>query len=579
MELDGRRIFFRKQCFWPDKMEQIHECVRNSLHITQIGIRNCELTELLAHPDRHLVCIDTVYCEKLELLHSKCKSFIMYQNKNHITETDLLVIDDWNVYGQIKNLLQHHHKVNKYIIINNTTLDGEISESVRLNLDLDEQSIKFGYPKADITRGVRLAITEFLTNQSDWRMAYKCTEGKGFTILARSTASITQAIRDARIAVFFHLGNFNLWSYFAKYIRLIFDTFNYVTLYVSYQKQHETLDKIKALYPNTVFILALRGCDIGAQLLLTKHAIDHNCDYDYVLKLHTKSAPFERATMTFPLCGAVEQIVRCMNIFMNVPRTGIICTDIWKFKISRANYNSPLIDRLCSDLGLQFNPEHYFAAGTMFWFDWKRMRDFMKNVDISAIYQSMQSGYMTNIYPTIMHSWERMFGTIYQDFGYSCEEVNIPNYRITSMLPDCPHDGNLLPYFNECNSFALFGSTNFSNALLPLLSCKNKACSYIYAYDTIYFGHHVEAPDFSKILRDLNIAFTHNTQQYQQINLPLVDMLIINLDQYVMAKENPFYHEYRVKKYIYFTGQNIRNGGNGWNIIRKGERYLLLSRI
>ena len=104
-----------------------------------------------------------------------------------LVETDLLFIDTWHVYGQLKReLARWHSSVRKFIVMHDTELDGIRGESVRCNWDVAEQSHDSGIPVEEITKGLLPAISEFLADHPEWTLLTQYFNNYGLTILARS---------------------------------------------------------------------------------------------------------------------------------------------------------------------------------------------------------------------------------------------------------------------------------------------------------------------------------------------------------------------------------------------------------
>jgi hypothetical protein len=90
-----------------------------------------------------------------------------------IEQTDLLFIDTWHAYKQLKGELERHHsKVNKYIILHDTS-----------NFEFkDEDSYEdWGWIGDD--KGIWPAIEEFLQDHSEWTLHERFTHNNGLTIL------------------------------------------------------------------------------------------------------------------------------------------------------------------------------------------------------------------------------------------------------------------------------------------------------------------------------------------------------------------------------------------------------------
>lgn len=136
---------------------------------------------------------DIVFCEfeEIETVSNNAGvkySFIEQNNLNLDLEKnyDLTFIDTWHVYGQLKRELAKFSKnTNKYIILHDTTVDGQFGESIRLNQDTEKQSQLSGFEISEIEKGLWPAVEEFLASSSEWLLEKKYTNCNGLTILKR----------------------------------------------------------------------------------------------------------------------------------------------------------------------------------------------------------------------------------------------------------------------------------------------------------------------------------------------------------------------------------------------------------
>ena len=89
-----------------------------------------------------------------------------------IESTDLLFIDTWHAYIQLKAELEKHaFQVKKYIILHDTTSYESTDES--------------SYDLVGNGKGLWLAIEEFLQDNPDWILHERFTNNNGLTILKR----------------------------------------------------------------------------------------------------------------------------------------------------------------------------------------------------------------------------------------------------------------------------------------------------------------------------------------------------------------------------------------------------------
>jgi hypothetical protein len=107
-----------------------------------------------------------------------------------LVHTDLLFIDTWHVYGQLKRELSRwHSSVSKYIIMHDTTIDEWKGETLRLGWNSQQQSKDSGIPVSEIEKGLWPAVDEFLTDHPEWKLKERFTNNNGLTILERVTPS------------------------------------------------------------------------------------------------------------------------------------------------------------------------------------------------------------------------------------------------------------------------------------------------------------------------------------------------------------------------------------------------------
>ena len=113
---------------------------------------------------------------------------------------DMIFIDGWHVYGQVKRELEYFSpKVNKFICFHDTTVDGEYGETIRLGWDAVEQSNKTGIPVHEINRGIWPAITEFLESNKDWILYKRYVNNNGFTILVKNDKDIIDSLSKIKL--------------------------------------------------------------------------------------------------------------------------------------------------------------------------------------------------------------------------------------------------------------------------------------------------------------------------------------------------------------------------------------------
>lgn len=167
-------------------------------HITECGVRSCVSSYAFAEglrgrPSTKLIQYDIEYNPKMSKFIEECKNEnidVVLHMESDLTckreQTDLLFIDTWHIYGQLKREFEYWHSyVNKYIIMHDTTVDEWLGETIRGNQDAVAQSKQFGYPIEEIKKGLWPAIQEFLDAHPEWILHKRYTNNNGLTILAR----------------------------------------------------------------------------------------------------------------------------------------------------------------------------------------------------------------------------------------------------------------------------------------------------------------------------------------------------------------------------------------------------------
>ena len=148
--------------------------------------------------ERRLICLDVEPIPEERLLRWVCEqSGIQLQvirgdsARTPVGVVDLLFIDTLHVEGHLKRELElHSEKVNKFIILHDTTTDGETGETARTGADISALSDKTGYSTQELSRGLMHAVRYFLARSPEWRIAEQYTNNNGLTVLARENVAI-----------------------------------------------------------------------------------------------------------------------------------------------------------------------------------------------------------------------------------------------------------------------------------------------------------------------------------------------------------------------------------------------------
>jgi hypothetical protein len=167
-------------------------------HITECGVRTVVSSYAFGHALRSkennkLILVDLVGGNNVDRFIAECENENInakFYRESDLTcpmeKTDLLFIDTWHVYGHLKRELERWNTyANKYIILHDTTVDGEVGESVRQKYDIPKQMLESGLSREEIERGLWPAVEEFLALHSEWKLKERYTNNNGLTVLAR----------------------------------------------------------------------------------------------------------------------------------------------------------------------------------------------------------------------------------------------------------------------------------------------------------------------------------------------------------------------------------------------------------
>lgn len=97
-----------------------------------------------------------------------------------LEETDLLFIDTWHTYDQLKQEFKlHANKARKYIVLHDTTTFGNCDEGFGAPYYPD----LFVQPSSG--RGIWPVVEEFLVENTNWSLVIRYTNNNGLTVLKR----------------------------------------------------------------------------------------------------------------------------------------------------------------------------------------------------------------------------------------------------------------------------------------------------------------------------------------------------------------------------------------------------------
>jgi hypothetical protein len=106
-----------------------------------------------------------------------------------LDDIDMVFIDTWHVYAQLKRELEKYGPITKkYIVMHDTEVDKIDGEVIRLKQDVKKLSEESGYSVEELSCGLGKAIVDFLMeNEKEWKLTEHYVNNNGLTILKRKT--------------------------------------------------------------------------------------------------------------------------------------------------------------------------------------------------------------------------------------------------------------------------------------------------------------------------------------------------------------------------------------------------------
>jgi hypothetical protein len=203
VKMETMNSMYERLCATPldinEHLPTLYEYASKCHHVTECGVRSFVSSyafgkALMNRPDTKLVQVDPeLNRSEYERFNTVCKEVelttVFYEQSDlecPIETTELLFIDTWHVYGQMKRELDRWaNYTTKYIIMHDTTLDALFGETLRCGLNYYSQSQQYDMPVDEIVRGIWPAIEEFLAVHPEWVIDRKYENNNGLTILKR----------------------------------------------------------------------------------------------------------------------------------------------------------------------------------------------------------------------------------------------------------------------------------------------------------------------------------------------------------------------------------------------------------
>jgi len=202
------------------------------------------------------------------------------------------------------------------------------------------------------------------------------------------------------VLVICHIGNFDVFEkmrHYVSFVNGINGDYN-VDLFFNLIQDITSSDivKLNTYFPEAnVTVSDNYGFDIGSFYHILNVIKEKNVNYDYVLKIHTKSDDVKRFNVINSITSSPEKIMEILKNLDNHPEIGCVSskesfqTDDFIERTRNKNH----LNALLSEFGLRENKNKPFPAGSMFWIRFDILKEVYMKKDLLKICQSLNTDY------------------------------------------------------------------------------------------------------------------------------------------------------------------------------------------
>lgn len=184
-----------------EHLPTLYEYAKECESVLELGVRGCVSSFAfslgLLHnnkKNKFLMMNDLTECDIKQLMHySKSTDLkIKYKWINDLelevkNNFDLVFIDTYHIYGQLKRELKKFAPItNKYIIMHDTEVDKINGECLRNGWNPEHMAKISNIPIEEHKIGLQKAIDEFLEQNKEWKLKICYTNNNGLTVLCKT---------------------------------------------------------------------------------------------------------------------------------------------------------------------------------------------------------------------------------------------------------------------------------------------------------------------------------------------------------------------------------------------------------
>jgi hypothetical protein len=250
---------------------------------------------------------------------------------------------DWNLYCALNNLdfkdkysaEFHYLKFGKdmdlltsYSLPPDFSIDNYIKCNPELNnlhkIDAINHFLKYGYNYINLPK--KFNLNEYLYLNQDIKLTEQKKVINHFItrgIFENRLVNIVKINYKKKILCICHVGNINIFKKIETYINNLVELNSInikVTLIINIVNTltSNEIEYIKQKYPYAKHIIGENfGFDIGSFFKILKICKDNSYEFDYVIKIHTKTNDIDREKLLKPILGSVNRIKIILDILNN----------------------------------------------------------------------------------------------------------------------------------------------------------------------------------------------------------------------------------------------------------------------
>lgn len=204
-----------------------------------------------------------------------------------------------------------------------------------------------------------------------------------------------------RVCCIIHIGSYHIFqkmkSYLDNLVSSQYDAYNLDIFFnVVDSVTKDEIRQLKKQYQNeTIIVSENYGFDIGSFFHTLEHIKQKGYNYDFILKIHTKTNNKKRDELLAPILGSIQAIRDVLSKFENNKNIGLIAS-------KKGRCIDAHVDFTRNQIYLQQLMKWYFnettnvckqpyVSGTMFWMRFSHIEELFMKYNIANIYNSFNN--------------------------------------------------------------------------------------------------------------------------------------------------------------------------------------------